>query len=133
MLSQIARAGVIPIVAHPERYAACTPQAIAEWREAGARIQVDATTLARSQPRGRRARELVVYGLADIVAADNHGDSRSVRTAAEFLQANGGERMAQRLTTTNPGAVLADGEMEPVEPITLKASWSDRIARLFGE
>jgi hypothetical protein len=75
----------------------------------------------------------VAYGLADVVAADNHGDSRSVRTAAEFLKVNGGERMAERLTTTNPGAVLADGEMEPVEPISLKASWSERIARLFGE
>ena len=133
VLSQITRAGVIPIVAHPERYAACTPQAVAEWREVGARIQVDATTLARSQTRGRRARELVAYGLADLVAADNHGDSRSVRTAADFLKENGGERMAERLTTTNPGAVLADGEMEPVEAIALKASWSDRIARFFGE
>jgi protein-tyrosine phosphatase len=53
ILSEMARAGVIPLIAHVERYGASSPAVIAGWREAGARIQVDATTLTRPTSRGR--------------------------------------------------------------------------------
>ena len=132
VLSQISQNGLIPLVAHPERYEACSPEVVADWREAGARIQLDATTLTRPHSRGRRARALIQYGLADIVAADNHGDNRSMRTAADYLRARGGDRLAELLTTVNPGAVLADAEMEPVEPVLLPEGWGERISRLFG-
>jgi protein-tyrosine phosphatase len=133
VLSQMTRSGIVPLVAHPERYDACSPEAVALWRKAGARIQLDATTLTRPHSRGRRARALLQHGLADVVAADNHGDHRTMRTAAEYLTARGGERASALLTATNPAAVIADGEMMPVAPVPLPAGWGERIARLFGE
>jgi protein-tyrosine phosphatase len=132
VLHQISRSGLIPIVAHPERYQACTPEAVDEWKRAGAKIQIDATTLTRPHSRGRKALALVEAGLADIVAADNHGDNRSVRTAADFLRARGGEAAAVILATTNPGAVLRNEDMMPVPPFTLRRGLGERIARLFG-
>jgi hypothetical protein len=105
---------------------------VAEWRRTGAKIQVDATTLTRPHSRGRQALALLEAGLADIVAADNHGDNRSLRTAADFLRARGGEAAAITLTTTNPGAVLRNEEMVAIQPFTLRRGLGDRIARLFG-
>jgi protein-tyrosine phosphatase len=132
VLGQIYQHGLIPLVAHPERYEACSPDVVADWREAGAKIQLDATTLTRPHSRGRRARALIQYGLADIVAADNHGDSRSMRTAADYLRARGGDRLADLMTVVNPGAVIADGDMQPVEPVLLPERWGERLTRLFG-
>ena len=52
VLERIAAAGVVPLVAHAERYDACSVEVVQAWREAGAKIQVDATTLSRPTPRG---------------------------------------------------------------------------------
>jgi protein-tyrosine phosphatase len=131
-LSQMVRGGVIPLLAHPERYEACTPQVVTEWRQTGAKMQVDATTLTRPHIRGRKARALVERGLADVLAADNHGDNRSVRTAAEYLEAHGAGEVIGRLTKDNPSAVLTNGKMETVAPVPLRRGLGDRIARLFG-
>jgi hypothetical protein len=95
-------------------------------------MQIDATTLTRPHIRGRRARALLERGLADILAADNHGDNRSLGTAAEYLNAQGAAGVVGRLTTENPSAVLASGEMQPVAPVTLRGGLGDRIARIFG-
>jgi protein-tyrosine phosphatase len=132
VLGQMTRSGVIPIVAHPERYQSCSPAVVADWRQAGAKIQVDATTLTRPHLRGRRARALVEQGLADVLAADNHGDYRSLRTAVEYLTSRGAALTASRLTTDNPGAVLSGGEMQPVGPVVLPQGLGERIAKLFG-
>jgi protein-tyrosine phosphatase len=132
VLGQISRSGSIPIVAHPERYDACSPEAVSEWRSAGAKIQLDATTITRPHSRGRRARALLENGLADVVAADNHGDHRTVRTAADYLNQRGAERVAAGLTTSNPGAVMADRDMQPVEPVTIRPTLGERIAKLWG-
>jgi protein-tyrosine phosphatase len=131
-LGQMTRAGVIPIVAHPERYQACSPAVVAEWRAVGARIQVDATTLTRPHLRGRRARALLELGLADVLAADNHGDHRSLRTAADYLNARGAGSSTGRLTSENPGAVLTNGDMQAVDPVALPPGLGERIAKLFG-
>lgn len=132
MLAEITRGGLVPLVAHPERYQACTPAAVAAWRAAGARTQVDATTLTRPTTRGHRARQLLAAGLADVIAADNHGDARSVRTGAEYLTKRGGAMQVQLLTRHNPTAVIDDADMQPVPPLRLKERWRDRLRR-FGQ
>ncbi len=38
VLRQISQTGVVPLVAHPERYDACTPATVEAWRDAGARM-----------------------------------------------------------------------------------------------
>lgn len=132
VLHQMARAGATPIVAHPERYDSCSPAAVREWREAGARIQVDATTLTRNHTRGRRARALLAAGLADVLAADNHGDHRSLQTAAQFLEERDCREAVYRLTQENPAAVLEDGVMQDVPPADVKESWPERVTRFLG-
>src|SRR5439155_27090100 len=119
VLQQTSRVGAVPIVAHPERYDACSPAVVAESRRAGARIQVDATTLTRPHSRGRRARAILEAGLADVLAADNHGDYRSLAAAARYLEGRGAGRAITRLTEQNPGAVIRDADMAPVDPVRL--------------
>ncbi len=110
-LSQVVELGLIPILAHPERYSCCSVDAVRHWRSLGAKTQVDATTLLTSQARGQRARQLVSEGLADILAGDNHGDDRTVATGARFLRAQDGFDQVDLLARRNPAAILADGEL----------------------
>jgi protein-tyrosine phosphatase len=131
VLQQMARAGAIPIVAHPERYQACSPAAVAAWRGAGARIQLDATTLTRPTTRGKRARALLAAGLGDIVAADNHGDRRSVATAVRYLEPHAPPDVIERLSRDNPAAIVHDGDMQAVSPIAVQERWIDRLTGLL--
>ena len=130
-LRRVVEVGLVPVLAHPERYSACSPAAVRRWREAGAKMQVDAGTLSAHSNRGDRARQLVAEGLADIIAGDNHGDGRSVSTGVAMLEEHGGEIQAELLGTTNPAAILEDGELQPVPPLALKQSWIRRLRRLF--
>lgn len=131
-LRSVTELGLVPLVAHPERYSSCSATAAYRWRETGAKLQVDATTLLSPQARGERARRLVAHGLADIIAADNHGDDRQVAAGCELLRSRGGEVQAELLGTRNPAAILEDRELEPVPPLVLKDGWFRRFRRLFA-
>jgi protein-tyrosine phosphatase len=126
-LTQVAELGLIPLLAHPERYSCCTPDAVRHWRSVGSKMQVDSTTLLTPQARGQRARQLVGEGLADILAGDNHGDGRSVVTGARFLQAQDGREQVELLAVRNPAAILEDRDLTPVPPIRIRQSWMSRI------
>lgn len=130
-LGRVRDLDLIPVLAHPERYSCCTPGSVARWRELGARMQVDATTLLSPQPRGQRARALLRYGLADILAGDNHGDDRSVAAGADFLRSQEGAEQAELLTVRNPGAILQDSMLAPVPPIQIRSTWMQRLRELF--
>lgn len=136
VLRDIARAGLIPVLAHPERYEACSPAAVREWREAGARMQVDARALTRPTTRGHRARQLVAQGLADVLAADNHGDGRSLLVAVEFLrERTGGPSLAEEalrlLTHLNPLAITHDWALAEVPGLVVVERWMDRVRRFL--
>lgn len=131
ILSQIVEAGGIPVVAHPERYQACSPKTVSAWRAVGARIQVDATTLTRPSARGQRARDLLEAGLADVLAADNHGDHRSLATAARYLSRRSAATPLAQLTLENPTAVVEDRPMSDVGGVPLGGRWKDRWRRLL--
>lgn len=122
-LGRIAAQGLIPLLAHPERYAACNPETARRWREAGAILQLDATTLMGDSKRAERARDLLSAGLATIVASDNHGDGRSLLASVEWLEAHGAREQARLLATENPGAILADAPTLDVPPVRLRRSW----------
>jgi protein-tyrosine phosphatase len=130
-LSQVVEIGLVPILAHPERYSCCSVAAVRHWRSLGARTQVDATTLLATQARGQRARLLVSEGLADILAGDNHGDGRTVATGAGFLRAQDGYDQVDLLVRRNPAAILADGELSPVPPLRIRQSWMSRIKQFL--
>ena len=130
-LTRVVDAGLVPLLAHPERYTCCSPEAVDRWREIGARMQVDATTLLSSQSRGQRARALVAAGLGDILAADNHGDGRSIGTGRQFLESQDGAEQADLLTRVNPRAILDDGDLLPVSPLEIRRSWMQKIRQLL--
>jgi len=132
-LRQITQLGLLPVLAHPERYVGCRPAAVQEWKAAGAVMQVDATTLLTSRGRGQRARDLIAHGLADIIAADNHGDDRMIGAGYRYLCEQGGEHQADLLARRNPAALLADEKPEPVPPLALKTALFDRLKQLLGE
>jgi protein-tyrosine phosphatase len=126
-LNQVVELGLLPVLAHPERYSCCSVDAVRQWRHIGARMQVDATTLLASQARGQRARQLVAEGLADIMAGDNHGDDRTVATGANFLKAQDGAEQVELLAVQNPKAILNDSPTLPVPPLQIRESWMKRI------
>jgi protein-tyrosine phosphatase len=130
-LSQVVEIGLVPLLAHPERYSCCSVDAVRHWRGLGAKTQVDATTLLAAQARGQRARQLVSEGLADILWGDNHGDARTVATGARFLRAQDGYDQVDLLVRRNPAAILSDGDLTPVPPLRIRQSWMSRIKQFL--
>ena len=132
LVAGIIARGFVPLLAHIERYPASTPDAVRSFREAGAAIQVDAFTLAAGKgPRADRAKAVIESGLADILAADNHGDHRTLGPVNTFLRARHGEGQAELLLEINPSLVLSDGAIEAVPPLKLDKHGSRMWARLF--
>jgi protein-tyrosine phosphatase len=132
-LAHVVELGLVPVLAHPERYACCTPEVVRRWRSLGAVMQVDGTTLATSRGRGERARALVAEGLADILAGDNHGDDRSLATARDFLREHGGGVQSDLLLDANPAAIVAGGLLEEVPPLPLRTGVISRLRNLLSE
>lgn len=130
-LRQVVTCGLVPVLAHPERYNSCSVTAAQAWQETGAILQVDANTLLAPSARGERARQLLAAGLAGVLAADNHGDDRTVTPVRTALVEHGGERQAERLLVENPRAILEDGTVTAVEPFVLKRSLVHRLRRLL--
>jgi hypothetical protein len=73
----------------------------------------------------------VAAGLADIIAADNHGDDRLIGTGRQFLAAQDGSDQAELLTVVNPRAILSDEPLQPVPPVTIRRTWMQRIRQLL--
>jgi protein-tyrosine phosphatase len=122
ILTRVVGQGMVPVLAHPERYAVCTPELGRRWQQAGVVLQLDATTLLAESRRANRARALLEAGLASIIASDNHGDGRSVALAFEWLRAHGGAFQAELLAFENPHAILKDKPLQPVPPFRMRRS-----------
>jgi protein-tyrosine phosphatase len=131
-LEMLREAGVVPVIAHVERYDAATPENLSVWREIGAKAQVDAREYVKDNARGRNARLLTSHGLIDMTASDNHGDERSMSLARQYFEESGYPDIGLMLCEANPRAVLADDELEDVEPVKLKEGWWSRVKWAFG-
>jgi len=132
-LERIRRSGVVPVVAHPERYYGCTLDVVRGWRDAGAVIQTDATMLLARGPMTELAKSLLEAGLIDCLASDNHGDRRTLAGARLWLMEMGAEEHAQILTHANASRLLADEPIIPVPPLRLPRGVFDRLRELlFG-
>ena len=133
-LERIRRSGVVPVVAHPERYYGCTLDMVRGWRDAGAVIQTDATMLLARGPMTELAKSLLAAGLIDCLASDNHGDRRSLAAARVWLEEMGADEHAQVLTHSNASRVLADQATIPVPPLPLSRGVIHRLRELlFGQ
>lgn len=132
-LDRIRRSGIVPVVAHPERYFGCTLDTVRSWRDAGAVIQTDATMLLARGPMTELAKALLTAGLVDCLASDNHGDRRSLAAARVWLEEMGADEHAQILTHSNAARVLANQPPIPVPPLPLGRGVVQRLRELlFG-
>lgn len=123
--------GVVPLLAHPERYWGCTVERVAEWRRAGAVIQMDTAGLLGSSSVGKLSRALVEQGLVDLFASDNHGDSRSLATARDWLLEVATPEHAELLTRTNARRLLDGQPVMPVPPLPKASGVFGRLRELF--
>ena len=130
-LLRLRATGVVPVVAHPERYQGCTIDLLITWREIGAVLQGDAVALLGAGPMTELARTMLGEGLIDILASDNHGDRRSLSTARRWLEEIGAFDQARILTDSNARCLLEGRPLEAVAPVRLQTGVLDRLKSLL--
>lgn len=130
-LLRIRGMGLVPVVAHPERYRGATLETIDSWRELGAVIQCDAMALLGGGPMTAFAHRMLSAGRVDILASDNHGDRRSLSVAGAWLAEFGAIEAARILADENPARLLAGEPLRPVPPVSLHGGVLDRLRQLL--
>jgi protein-tyrosine phosphatase len=130
-LFRLRSAGSVPVLAHPERYWGCTVEKVNEWRSAGAVIQMDTAGLIGSGSIAAISRALLESGLVDLFASDNHGDSRSLAIARDWLVEVATPEHAELLTRTNARRLLDGEPLVPVPPLPRKSGIFGRLRELF--
>ena len=130
-IARLRMSGVIPVLAHPERYWGCTVEQVRQWRNNGAVIQTDAAVLLSRGSMAQLGRAMLEEGLIDCLASDNHGDSRSLRGVYTWLEEMGAGEQAHLMTTGNPGRLLANQPTLPVAPIPTQPGFLDRLRDLL--
>jgi protein-tyrosine phosphatase len=130
-LFRLRMSGVVPVLAHPERYWGCTTERVEEWRRAGAVIQMDAVGLLGSDSTAALAAQLLEGGLVDLLASDTHGDARALLPARRWLEEVGAADVAELLTRTNAARLLANEPMLPVAPLERRRGMLGRLKELL--
>lgn len=130
-LYRLRQGGVVPVVAHPERYWGVSLTHVREWRAAGAVMQGDATILLGTGERSRLARTFLANGLLDVLASDNHGDVRSIAAARTWLTERGAAEQAALLLEHNPRRLLAGEPLEAVPPADVEPGVIERLRALL--
>lgn len=122
MLTGIAQAGYIPIIAHPERYDAIArdPRGLARWFEKGYIIQINkGSPLGAFGYRAQNTADwILASGLAHVVASDAHSSTRRT-TDMSLLQQRLLEKLpeayVQVLLEHNPARLVRGLAMVPAE------------------
>ena len=122
-IAEVAEAGWLPVLAHPERYRgiAARPEEAVAWREAGAALQVSCGSLAGQY--GRQAREaawrLLEEGTAALLATDWHARGPiPLEGALQALRERDAGEQARLLLTENPRRILEGERPVPVPPVS---------------
>ena len=136
VIADIRNDGMLPIIAHPERYSGLSADlAIADaWRRAGAYVQVNgASLIGRYGPDARRyAWTLVERGWADFMGSDYH--ARGPLNVAQYrnaLEEFASPEHAQILLEVNPARLLAGERPVPLPHIKLKRSLWGRMTEML--
>lgn len=129
-LYRLRMSGLVPVLAHPERYWGCTVEKVDEWRRAGAVIQMDIAGLVGSGSTSMLSRALLEAGLVDIFASDNHGDTRSLASARDWLLEVATPEHAHLLTSENARLLLHDKPLRTVPPLPARGGIFSRLRTL---
>lgn len=115
MLSAVAAQGLVPVVAHPERYEAIhrNPRVVERWFRAGYVIQLNkGSILGRLGRRAAWTAEWILSrGLAHVVASDAHSPvmrTPEMTEVTQFLCEVCLPEYADVLLNINPGRILRD-------------------------
>ena len=120
---EIARGGVTPVIAHPERYDGMSSNysLVESWKGAGALIQVNSGSLLGyyGSTAERLAWLLLRDGLADYLSSDYHSHGKcAVGPCTEMMRSKGADREYRSLAITNPDRLVAGELPLPVPPVT---------------
>lgn len=130
-LFRLRMSGIVPVLAHPERYWGCTAARVEEWRRVGAVIQMDVAGLFTSGPQASLAAAMLEQGLVDVLASDTHGDGRALLPARQWLLEIDAGEAAELLTRRNAAHLLADMPLDPVPPIERRRGMFGRLKELL--
>ena len=130
-LRRIRSSGVVPVLAHPERYWGCTAARVYGWRQAGAVIQMDTAGLLGKGRIAKVSRQLLELGLVDLFASDNHGDTRTLATARDWLLEVATPEHAELLTRANARRLLNGEPMATVPPVPASTGVFARFREMF--
>jgi protein-tyrosine phosphatase len=133
-LAALRRAGVRPILAHPERHPELLhePGRMQRLVRAGCLVQVSAGSVTDPPTRadGRALRAWFRAGLVHLLGSDGHSpDRRPPRLAAAVRQVRrwAGSVMADRVGAVNATTVLQGLPLRVPEPELPKAAWFSRL------
>ena len=119
-LWSIQAAGLVPIIAHPERNREVQerPDRLAPLAAAGTLVQITAASLDGRLGRSsqRTARTLLEDGTAHLLASDAHGTRVREAGLADAAAAVEDDALARYLTVDTPAAIVA-GEPLPARPV----------------
>ena len=115
MLEEVAAEGIVPVIAHIERYyfVQDMPQIADDWKRAGYVIQCNKGSFQGrfGREEERLAWQLMDRHLVDVIASDTHRPYRrtpNMLDVYELLARNYPESWLEELFTGNPGRILAD-------------------------
>jgi protein-tyrosine phosphatase len=136
VLARIRRSGLIPVLAHPERYGALgsNPDLAQEWRDAGAFLQVNGgSLLGRYGEEAKRSAELLLArGLADYVCSDYHTRTGPwVSRYRQWLNEHDGSEQAALLMHVNPQRLVDNEPPIPVPPLLHQRNLWHRVRSIF--
>ena len=121
ILADIAERGVVPVVAHPERYRFIQgeEERLLEWARRGYVLQINKGSLAGRFGRraARTARWCMASGCVHLIASDAHSPYRRttrMEEAWELAAAADGPEIADFLLRENPRRILEDRPVRPV-------------------
>lgn len=130
LLEEVLEAGMIPLVAHPERYAAVIdhPQVAYEWVRMGCALQVNkGSILGRfGKPQQKTAFRLLDHELVACIASDaHHAQFRSphMEEAAGCLEHYYGSECIELLLKDNPRRILNSRDIILLEPRGFSEGW----------
>jgi protein-tyrosine phosphatase len=113
MTQEALRYGYLPVLAHVERYEFVMddPGSLAELREMGALVQVNADAVLGLDGRGAKklCKALLKAALVDVVASDSHGIQERachMRQCHDYVAKKYGAQTAERLFCETPAQVL---------------------------
>lgn len=130
IFAELRRAGMLPIITHPERNAFLQERTdeMARWVEDGAFVQVTAQSLLGLF--GRKARDsahaLLKAGIVHFIASDAHDlehRTTPLRESFEYVAGKFGQETAERLFVENPSAVVAGEPITELTPARAVRPW----------